>query len=354
MNKMSTIFTLLILAVSQLATAEIYYPPTDGEWVTASPADAGLCPEAVESALTFARERNSSGVVITHNGRMVAERYWTLDDPARRYVRMRTGTTDEGHPIEDVASVQKSVVSFLTAMARDRDKLKLTDFVSEHIEVGWSGAHRDQEAAITIRHLLSMTSGLTPRLTFQSAPGTRWQYNTNAYAKMLPVLEAATGQDIRALTAEWLTGPIGMTHSSWTKRSFAGGLIDANSVGFSTTPRDLARFGILVLTGGEWDGDKLLGNADYLDESLKSSQRLNPAYGFLWWLNGQEAHLRPGSRKLTWGTLNPEAPDDLVGAFGALGRKCYVVPSRGLVVTRLGDEPGEAFDREFWKRLLNE
>jgi len=57
-----------------IVPAEIYFPPSDGEWGTVSPADANLSAEAIESALSFAQERNSSGVVITYNGRMVAER----------------------------------------------------------------------------------------------------------------------------------------------------------------------------------------------------------------------------------------------------------------------------------------
>jgi hypothetical protein len=81
---------------------------------------------------------------------------------------------------------------------------------------------------------------------------------------------------------------------------------------------------------------------------------MNPAYGYLWWLNGQTATLS-GQRRVR-GPLNSEAPTDLVAALGALGRKCYVVPSLGVVVTRLGDNPevvGQTkFDVEFWSLLM--
>ena len=56
------------------------------------------------------------------------------------------------------------------------------------------------------------------------------------------------------------------------------------------------------------------------------------------------------------GPLISSAPHDLVGAFGALGRKCYVVPSLDLVVVRLGDTPEQQgqkrFDQEFWRLLM--
>jgi hypothetical protein len=61
-----------------------------------------------------------------------------------------------------------------------------------------------------------------------------------------------------------------------------------------------------------------------------------------------------------WDTTEPRAagsdPDKLAAAFGALGRKCYIVPSLGLVVTRLGDSPETTgkprFDNEFWRLLM--
>jgi hypothetical protein len=117
-----------------------------------------------------------------------------------------------------------------------------------------------------------------------------------------------------------------------------------------------------MLAGEFLEGGDLLGEpsplrpfvaqADqkYLKKSTRPSQRLNPAYGFLWWVNGQKFALR-GTRNVR-GPLNAEAPQDLFAALGALGRKCYVVPSLDLVVTRLGDDPGQSFDQEFWKRLM--
>jgi CubicO group peptidase (beta-lactamase class C family) len=50
--------------------------------------------------------------------------------------------------------------------------------------------------------------------------------------------------------------------------------------------------------------------------------------------------------------LAPAAPEDLYAAQGALGRKLYVVPSLDLVVVRLGDSPGDAFNQRFWELLM--
>jgi hypothetical protein len=77
----------------------------------------------------------------------------------------------------------------------------------------------------------------------------------------------------------------------------------------------------------------------------------NPAYGRLWWLNGSAETARPGGRR-TPGPLIPAAPADLVAALGALDRKLYVVPSRKLVVVRMGQAtPDRDFDQQLWLRL---
>jgi hypothetical protein len=69
-------------------------------------------------------------------------------------------------------------------------------------------------------------------------------------------------------------------------------------------------------------------------------------------LNGQDRVMRGVSGRSFDGPMIPSAPDDLVAAQGALGRKCYIVPSMRLVVTRLGDDPGEAFNETFWAKLM--
>jgi CubicO group peptidase (beta-lactamase class C family) len=169
---------------------------------------------------------------------------------------------------------------------------------------------------------------------------------------MIGVLAKATGMDIGTLTHELLTGPAGMRDTKWAPRPWSRGNDAANSIGLVTSARDLARFGLLILAKGEWNREDLLNNPAYFRNMLSPSQNLNPSYGLLWWLNGQERAMRGARGRGRAGSMIPGAPDDLVAAQGALGRKCYVVPSMKLVVTRLGDEPGDAFNEEFWALLM--
>ena len=330
----------------------LYFPPMDEPWKAIDPAEAGWDAERLDAALAVAGERDSTGVVILHRGRILAERHWTLDSPSRGHVNGSHGPNAAGHAVEDVASVQKSVVAVLVGLAQERGLLTLDDAVAEHAG-RWTEATAEQERAVTIRHLMAMTTGLTPALEYDASPGSKWLYNTPAYHRLLRIVAAAAGLDRNEVTREWLTGRLGMRDSSWEPRPWANSAI---ATGFATSARDLARFGLLILAGGTWDGEVVIEDTAYLAEMLRPSQTLNPSYGLLWWANGQAS-------SMSWaippvpaaGTLIPAAPADLMAAQGARDRKLYVVPSLDLVVSRLGDNgslEGSSFNDAFWERLM--
>jgi len=344
-------------------TNSLYFPPTEGSWEQIEPTAAGWNLPKLDAAMEFARERKSSGVVVLYRGRILVERYWDLKPKAtlsngrqNRYYHMIHGRDSAGHVIEDVASAQKSIVSVLTGIAQHKGLLKIGEPVHKYLGQGWSKAPRDAEAKITLRHLLTMTSGLNDQLEYEVPAGTKWRYNTSAYSQVLLAVSTAAQMKPNELTRKWLTGPIGMDDSRWVERPWVKERQVANNFGFATTARDLARFGLLVLAGGLWNDQVVVEDGKYLREALQPSQDLNPSYGYLWWLNGQPSVLRGNGERRLKGPLVPNSPDDLVAAFGALGRKAYIVPSEELVVTRLGDSPELAnqpsFDEEFWKRLM--
>ncbi len=336
-----------------LPGASVYFPPAAGDWETIDPKVAGWDVAGLEAAFAYAGEQRSSGLLVLYGGRILAERNWEIEkDSARpeRYSRMVAGRDNGGRAIEDVASAQKSVVSFLAGIARANGLLDFDAPVERYLGAGWSKAPSAAEAAITVRHLMSMSSGLTVKLELEQPAGKTWRYNTNAYSKLIPVLEKVSGLSIADITTAWLTSPIGMADSHWAPRQWVEADADANAIGFATTTRDLGRFGILVLAGGHWRQEDLLGDPGYFEQAWSPSQPHNRSYGLLWWLNSEPA--RP-ARAAEARRLAPAAPHDMVAAQGALGRKLYVVPSLGLVVVRLGDEPASDFNDQLWRRLVS-
>jgi CubicO group peptidase (beta-lactamase class C family) len=324
-------------------------------WQYAEPSATGWDQDQLLKAVGFAMSRKSSGVVVVIGGRIIAEKFADVKLPTRRYAGMIHGKDKSAHAIEDVASCQKSIASVLVGIAQEKGLLKISDPVHQHLGEGWSNASAEQERQITIRHLISMNSGLDDRLRFVAPPNTKWKYNTNAYCLSLRAAAAAAKMTPNELTKKWLTGPLGMKDSRWIERKLPRiAPPETNRLGFATTTHDLARFGLLVLRQGQWGKTKVLSDRDYLKKSTRPSQQINPAYGYLWWVNGTKFVLRGVLR--VKGPLNAEAPQDMFAALGALGRRCYVVPSLDLIVTRLGDAPNafgkKNFDLEFWRLLL--
>jgi len=279
--------------------------------------------------IAWAGERGSSAVVIARRGEILAERRW--DRPASR-----VEITADGWPVEDVASVQKSVTAVLIGVALEQGHLRLEESVTRWLGPGWSRAPRESEAAITLRHLLTMTSGLREDLAFEADAGTRWRYNTPAYCRLLDVLAAASGMELETFTRLRLTGPLGMQHSRWSRRS--GPAAAANPWGFLTTAHDLVRFGRMILAGGR----PVLKGREWCEAMLRPSQSLNPDYGYLWWLNSQRVPGRPGRRL-------PGAPAELLAAEGARDCKLYLLPARDVVIVRLGEPAGAGFATRFWE-----
>lgn len=320
-------------------------------------APAGVNAKRLQSAVRWARDHGSSAFLLQVNGRVVADHTWEVDtsDLLRRqqiaYSRLSRDATADGQPVEDVASVQKSVVAILVAMAEERGHLGLDDPVHEHLGPGWSRASRDHEEKVRVRHLLAMSSGLDNRLQREAAPGETWFYNTPAYQLLHRVLREATGKPSNRLLQDWLAKPLGLTHSSFEPRRNPR---RPDQLGLVTTARDLLRIGELVLRDGTLDGQRLV-DARRLSRLLAPSQTLNPSYGSLWWLNGQDSGTLPRGKQFT-GSIYPSAPDDLVMALGALDRHLAISKEYGLVMVRLGapvSGPGseQIFDT-LWRRIM--
>ncbi len=353
------ISSLAFLSAGAAHAGALYFPSSKSEWEKADFKAKGFDETALKKVSDYACQTDATDLVVLYEGRIALETHCPLpkkDSVPADFWRVRKGTTASGESMEDVSSMQKSVVSVLIGMAAGKKILDVDKPASIWLGKGWTKATPEQEEAITLRHLLSMASGLDEKLGYEEQPGTFWRYNTTAYSRLIFVLEKATGKSIQHLSEEWLFKPIGMTSSRWNERSDEQKRASpwGSPFGFETTARDYARLDLLVLNKGMWNGKDILHNPGWIEQSTRPSQDSNPSYGYLWWLNGQKFHKNGRGRlEAENGPLIKSAPADLFAGLGAGDRKIYIVPGRSLVVTRFGAPAGgDTFSFKFWHYLM--
>lgn len=323
----------------------LYFPPIAGStWETLTPASLGWHVERIDSLLAFLESRNTKAFIVLQDGRIVLERYFG---------------SFTGDSIWYWASAGKSVTAFLVGMAQQDGALSIEAPSSTYLGSGWTSCTAEQEQRITVWHQLTMTSGLDdavvdPYCTLPSClrcraePGTRWAYHNAPYTLLENVLESATGKSFNTYFAQALKSRTGMT-GIWIKSGYNNVLL--------SNARSMARFGLLILNRGVWARDTLLHDTAYFRRMTTPSQELNPSYGYLWWLNGQRAYMLPRLQYVFTGPLMPNAPPDMIAALGKDGQILNVVPSRRLILVRMGGAPDSsaevtaAFNDQIWQYL---
>lgn len=331
----------LLTAHIILGAQESYFPPLSGDqWATIDPNDLGWCQEGIAGLYSFLEEKETKAFIVLKDGKIAVEKYFD------------TFTKDS---IWYWASAGKSLAGFLTGMAQENGLLNIQDKTSKYLGQGWTNLTPEQENKITIWHQLSMTTGLDDNvaddncmlvscLKYKAIPGTRWAYHNAPYRLIHDVIGKAWGSTMQNFMNTQLTLKTGIS-GLW----YDGVLY--------SKPRSMARFGLLMLNSGIWNGQKILSDQNFIQSMVTPSQELNKSYGLLWWLNGQPSFMLPGSQIVFNGTLIPNAPGSTWCALGKNDQKIYIVPSEKLVIIRMGQDGGQvtgalsSFDNLLWEKL---
>ena len=321
----------------------MYFPSTtDNTWETRPVSGLGWNESNIQPLKDFLIQKNTKSFMILVNGRIVMEEYFSG----------HTSTTT--WPWN---SAGKTLVATTTGIAQQEGLLNINNRASQYLGTGWTSESLAKENLITSRHLLTMTSGLndsselviTPNLTYMADAGTRWSYH-NVFQKLMDVVAAASGQTFETYFNAKLKNKIGMD-GLWNN-----GIIFKI---YHSNTRSMARFGLMALNKGKWNTEQII-NETYFTESISTSQNINPSYGYLWWLNGKTSAMIPGGQTVYPGTLVPNAPADMYAAMGASDQRIYVIPSKKMVVVRMGDasDPGNpsfavsGFDNALWQKII--
>lgn len=280
-----------------------------------------------EAAARYSDRYQGVAVVVVHQGAVVCEHYLNV----------------EADNAWELASGTKSLTAAMAAAAVEDGLLTLDEPVADTL-TEWQDDERLSQ--ITIRQLLSLVSGIhvvqDRYVSYEGAvesrarhdPGTRFSYGPRPFAVfgeiMRRKLEAA-GTDMSP--ADYLRSrvliPIDADVASWSFYRDDPLL----SEGVEMTPMHWARFGYLVLQGGEIDGTRLL---DAEAVAAFSEQRFMRIYGMGWWVHREG--VEPRSRFRSARTDAAAAPANFPNVFYAAGsgdQRLYILPDHDLVVVRM-------------------
>ena len=324
----------------------LYFPPLNSnDWETISLEELGWNTSAEQDLLDLLNDNDTYAFIILKDGRIAIE--WYLNGFAQ-------------NDIWYWASAGKTLSAFTMGIAQEEGYLNLSDSSSDYLGVGWSSLTTEQESNITIRNHITMTTGLDYTdfsnlfcmdwdcLTYLNEPGTFWYYHNAPYTLSQSIISGAVNKDFEDYFDEKLESKIGMS-GFWFQNGY-------NNI-YRSDARSMARFGLLNLNKGKWNDEIILNNINYFEAMTTTSQNLNEAYGYLWWLNGKNTYRLPSSTQVFNGKLIPNAPDDLIAGLGANDQKLHVVPSKNLVIVRLGESAGQgqlgpsSFDNMLWEKI---
>lgn len=248
-----------------------------------TPEAQGMDSAPLEQAARFI-DQNSPyrySLLVVRNGALVFERYFhgsTIADA------------------NDIASIQKSLTSALFGIAMDERLLSGTDRkLHEYYPEYFLPGDDPRELDITLDHLLTTTAGFDAssgnfknsdnwfrfliRTPLSTAPGEGFRYNSG-YAHLIGgILTKVSGMSLPDFANSRLLGPLGMTCWYWWPDP--QGYLYAGGVTWYK-PRDLAKFGLLVARGGQWDGRQIVSR-DWLSRATRQHVP-SSNYGYLWWL----------------------------------------------------------------------
>jgi len=284
---------------------------------------------SLRSAAAYLKELNGHAMLVYHRDELVFEEYfngWSADQPHR------------------LASGTKSFSGAMLAAAVEDGLLTLDEKVVDTISE-WKNNPRKSQ--ITIRHLLSLTSGIVPGSTREASPSyaksvaiasakfwpeQRFQYGPIPYqifGELMRRKLATRNESVEAYMKRRILDPIGLKVPRWVKD------VDGNvhlPNGMSLTAREWAKFGKFSLHQAKWEGRQIVP-WNVFKECFVGS-RANPNYGITFWLKE-----------------TGNAPDDLVFARGLGSQRLYIIPSLALIIVQFAET--EIFDdARFMDRLL--
>lgn len=299
---------------------------------------------AIDAAFDSSSEykKRTGAVVVIYKGELIAEKYdkelgitpdtriwgWSMTKSimnAMAGVLTRQGKLD----VMAVAPVPQ----WLNDRRRD---ITINDLMHMSSGLKWDEDYGNVSSATNMLYRSADCYKIAIDVPYQKKPGTEWKYSSGTSNILSGIMRALIGNDqiYHEFPYREIFNKIGIT--SMIVETDAAGNFVGSSYGYASA-RDWARFGLLYYNDGVWKGDSILpkGWVDYTRTAATASKGI---YGAQFWLNR--------SKKL------PDIPEDLFSCNGHRGQRVFIIPSRNLVVVRLGFSEEGFNHNEFLKGIL--
>ncbi len=296
------------------------------------------------------KKQRTKAVVVVYDGQLVAEKYAQgFNKNSKMYGW----------------SMAKSFTSALIGTLVKDGKLN----VNKPAPVPeWSNV-KDPRHSITLENLLQQTSGLdfvedygkasdvtnmlyktddmaafTARHSLAHKPGSVFSYSSGNSNILSRIIRQTVGEkDYAAYPAKALFYKIGM-YNTLLEPDASGTYVGSSYI--NATARDFARFGLLYHNDGVWNGERILPEGWVKQTVTSPASNKLKNYGYQFWLNGFKKE-DPSQRAY------PDAPADMFYCDGYGGQAIYIIPSKKLVIVRLGLTLDKSFDENaFLKGII--
>ena len=299
---------------------------------------------AIDSAFDGPTEyrKGSAAVVVIFKGELVAERYakelgigaetrlwgWSMSKSlinAMAGVLTKQGKLD----INSVAPVQEWQNDL-------RRNITVNDLMHMSSGLKWDEDYGDVSSATNMLYRSPDCYKVAIDVPYQDKPDIKWNYSSGTTNILSGIIRSTIGNDLAYWNFPYVEifNKIGM--SSMILEADASGNFVGSSFGYATA-RDWARFGLLYFNDGIWKNDTILPKG-WVTYSRTPANASKGQYGAQFWLNK--------SKKL------PDVPEDMFSCNGHRGQYVYIIPSRNLVVVRLGFSTEHFDGNEFLKGIL--
>ena len=378
--------SILLITIFFSANCQDLYFPSKGKWEVKLPSDFNYDSKKIQEAIDFVIENQNNGnkdlrVEILKG--FSTEPYHSIKGPTKKrgetngliikdgYIIASWGDTKR---VDMTFSVTKSYLSAVTGIAVDKNLIRSEkDFVSNYV---WDKTFDgEKNSLITWEHLLNQSSDWFGNLfginhwedrpdisksidEWRSEPqkvsGTHYKYNDVRVNVLAYSLLQVFRESLPKVLKKTIMDPIDASdtwrwygyENSWINidgiktQSVSGG--GHNGGGIFISSEDHARFGLLFLNKGMWDGKRIISE-EWIEKSISPSET-NPEYGYMWWINSK---LGEDYQTTDWKNV----PTNIFYGSGFGGNKVIIIPDENMVI--VGRWFGSQTESTFIKMILD-